>query len=319
MSYKKEFILRKERNFGQKIEATFEFIRLTLKPLFKSMFFYTSPFVLVGMFLVANVLTGFMSLAVNTSQGALGTEDEYLSLGLSMIGFGFLMIFAGTMVMSVVYGTTRIYDQQGTNDFTHKDVWNKVKKVYWPIFGSVFLYTIIFFIAYLIIVIPLMLILAMLSFLALPVIYILMGFFLVIMLTALATQVHEGKSLGNAMSQAFRLLKRNWWSSLGILIVLMLIYNAVTMIFTLPFYANFFVQMMNTSGIDFMADTPMWQQLLSYLLGAIFLLGTFFSYCIPLVGMNINYFHMSEKTDAKSLISRIDEMGAAREEEEEHY
>ncbi len=319
MSYKKEFILRKERSFGQKIEATFEFIRLTIKPLFKSMFFYTSPFVLVGMFLISNVLSGLMAMSINAGQGALGTETDYLELGLSFIGFAFLMIFAGSMVMSVVYATTRVYDQLGNIDFTHKEVWAKVKKIYWPIFGSVFLYSIIFLVAYIIIVIPLAFLMAIFSFLILPIVYILIGFFLVIMLTALSTQIHEGKSLGNGMSQAFRLLKRNWWPALGLLIVLMLVYNAVTLIFTLPFYANFFIQMMNTSGIDFMAETPLWQELLSYLLGAVLLLGTFFSYCIPLVGMNIQYFHMSEKADAKSLISRIDQLGAQQEEEEEDY
>jgi len=190
MSYKKAFVLREERNFGHKIEATFEFIRLTVQPLFKSLLFYTSPFVFVGMFLVANVITGLFSIAINSTEGAMATGDDYLSLGLSMVGFGFLMIFAGTMVMSVVYSTTRVYDQQGDHHFTHLDVWSKVKKVYWPIFGSVFLYTIIFFVIYLIIIIPVTLLLAFLSFLMVPVVYIIMGFFMVVMLTALATQVH---------------------------------------------------------------------------------------------------------------------------------
>lgn len=319
MSYKKEFILRKERSFGQKIEATFEFIRLTIKPLFKSLFFYTSPFVLVGMFLVSYVLTTIMSIGMGANQGAATSETDLVGIGLSMFAFVFLMLFAGTMVMSVVYGTTRIYDQQGNNDFTHKDVWQKVKKIYWPIFGTVFLYSVIFLILYFIILIPVAFLAAFLSFFILPFVYILMGFFLVIMMTALCTQVHEGKSLGNAMSQAFRLLKRNWWASIGLLIVLMVIYNAVGVIFTLPFYVNFIIQMVNTSAIDLMADTPLWQQLLSYILSAILLLGTFFSYSIPLVGMNIQYFHISEKADAKSLLSRIDQMGTKEEEEEEHY
>lgn len=319
MSYRQPFILRKERNFGQKIEASFEFIRITLKPLFSSMLFYTSPFVLIGMFLVANLLNKTFSLVINSTEGAMASESDYLMLGLSMIGFLFLMVFAGTMVMCVVYGTMWVYEQKGSNQFTHKDVWKRIAKIYWPVFGTVFVYGLIFFVAYIIIIVPLSLVLALLSFLVLPVVYIIIGFFMVVMLMAIGSQIFEKKSLGTGMSHAFKLLKQNWWSSLGIFIVLMLIYNVVTFIFSAPFYANFIIQSINTTQIDFMEEPALWQQLLSYLLGAILLLGTFFSYSLPLVGMNLQYFNLSEKRDAKSLIGRIDQLGTTTDEEEEHY
>lgn len=319
MSARRPFILRKERTFGQKIEGTFEFIRLTLKPLFKSLLFYTSPFVLVGMFLVSYLLNALISLGVNSNSGVLPDEEEVLMLGLSLFGFMFLMVFAGTMIMSVVYSVIRVYEEKGDGDFTHRDVWARLKKIYWPLLGTLFLYGIVFFVVYLIILIPLTLVLAVLSFLALPIVYMVVGFFMIIMFTAIGAQVFERKSMGKALSHAFKLLKRSWWPSIGLFIVLMLIYNAVTLIFSAPFYVNFFIQTLNTVEVDFMAEPSLLEQLLSHLLAAILLLGTFFSYSVPLVGMNLQYFHLSEVSDAKSLIQRIDQLGVKTEEEEEDY
>lgn len=319
MNARRQFILRKERNFGQKVEGTFELIRLTIKPLFKSMLFYTSPFVLMGMFLVGYLFNALIFMGINSNSGVLPGEEDLLGLGLSMIGFMFLMVFAGTMVIAVVFSVIRVYEEKGSGDFTHKEVWAKVKKLYWPLLGTLFLYAIVFFVVYLIIMIPLTLLLAVFSFLALPIIYGVIGFFMIVMFTALGAQVYEGKSIGKALSHAFKLLKRSWWSSIGLFIVLMIIYNAVTLIFMLPFYISVFMQTMNQVETDFMAEPSMISQLIVYLGGAIFLLGSFFSYCVPLFGMVLQYFHLSEVSDAKSLISRIDQFGQKQEEEEEYY
>lgn len=319
MSARRPFILRKERNFGQKIEATFEFIRLTLKPLFKSLLFYTSPFVLIGMFLVSYLLNALISLGVNSNAGVLPDNEDFAMLAVSLFGFMFLMTFAGTMIMGVVYSVIKVFEEQGDGNFTHKEVWAKLKKIYWPLLGTLFLYGIVFFILYLIILIPVSLVLAIFSFLALPIVYTIIGFFMVVMFTAIGAQIFERKPIGKALSQAFRLLKNNWWASIGLFVVFMFIYNAVTLIFSAPFYVNFFVQTLNTVEVDFMAEPSLLQQLLSYLLAAVLLLGTFFSYSVPLVGMNLQYFHLSEVSDAKSLISRIDKLGTQEEEEEEDY
>lgn len=316
------FELRKTRSFGQKLEGTFEFIRINARPLFKSLFFFTSPFVLVGTFLVSNLITTSFTAGVNSGAGVEPSLEEVTSIGLSALGFMFLMAFAGTMVISTVYAVIRCYEQYESADYTTNEVWQKTSKIYWQVFGTVFLYGVIFMIAYFIIVFPLAFLLSILSFLIIPVIYILMGFFLVIMLTALPAQVFERKGLGNGLNKAFRLLKGHWWSSLGLLLLLLLIYNVITVIFIVPFYASLIFSFFSTTELDLMEETPLYIVLLNYLFGAILLVGSFITYSVPLIGMTIQYFSLSEERDATALLRKIDafgEHGLSDEEDEEEY
>lgn len=323
MPAKRIFELRKTRNFSQKLEGTFEFIRINAKPLFKSLFFFSSPFVLLGTFLVSNIITSSFAAGVNSTSGVEPGVSEIMSIGLSMFGLMFLMVFTGAMIISTIYSTVRCYEEAGSADYTTNDVWARVKKVYWTIFGTTMLYGIVFFIAYMVIVFPMAFFAAILSFLIIPVIYILMGFFMVIMFTAIPAQIFEGIGIGGGLNKAFRLLKGNWWSSLGLLLLLMLIYNVVIVVFAVPFYASMIFSFLSTSEVDLMQETPMYVTLLNYLFGAILLIGSFMTYSIPLVGMTIQYFSLSEEKDATALMKKIDAFGEAEpdqdEEDEEEY
>ncbi|MFT7382211.1 MAG: hypothetical protein ACI9Z3_002105 [Roseivirga sp.] len=319
MPTKRIFQVRKARNFSEKLEGTFDFIRVTAKPLFKSLFFFTSPFVLVGTFLFSNLFSSFMSITQSTESGVDPDLSSIMSIGVSAIGFLFLMIFAGTMVISVIYANIRLYDLNQNADYSTNEVWEKTKKMYWPIFASTFLYSIVFFVAYIVIMIPASLILSFLSILLIPVIYLVFAFFLVLMFMALPSQIFGRKSIGNAISHSFKLLKGNWWSSLGLLILLMMIYNVVGVVFSLPFYVGIIFNMVSAMDVDLMQETPMYMVLLNYLFGAILLIGTFITYSVPIVGMTLQYFNLSEIKEATSLIERIDSFGEAEPEEEEHY
>lgn len=145
---------------------------------------------------------------------------------------------------------------------------------------------------------------------------------MVIMFTALPAQIFENQGIGGALSQAFRLLKGNWWSSLGLLLLFMLIYNVVIVIFAVPFYASMIFSFFSTAELDLMEEKPVYMTLLNYLFGAILLLGSFLTYSIPLVGMTVQFFSLSEEKDATALMQKIDAFGEERfdnEEEEEEY
>jgi hypothetical protein len=319
MRTKRVFQVRKARNFSEKLEGTFDFIRVTAKPLFKSLFFFTSPFVLVGTFLFSNLFSSFMTMSQSADSGVEPDLSSIMSIGVSAFGFLFLMIFAGTMVISVIYANIRLYDLNQNADYSTNEVWEKTKKMYWPIFGSTFLYGIVFFVAYIVIMIPASLILAFLSILLIPVVYLVFAFFLVLMFMALPAQIFGRKSIGNAISHSFKLLKGNWWSSLGLLILLMMIYNVVGVVFSIPFYVGMIFSMVSALEVDLMQETPMYMVLLNYLFGAILLIGTFITYSVPIVGMTLQYFNLSEIKEATSLIERIDSFGEAEAEEEESY
>lgn len=318
MNRRNPFILRKERKFGEKIEASFEFIRLTRKPLFKSLLFYTGPFVLLGMFLVGYIINSSLQVSLEANTGQMPSADSSVAIVLAFMGFLFLSVFAGAMVLAVIYSVIRLYEEVGSEDFTHKEVWKKTRKIYWPLFGTIMLYGIIFGVLFSILAVVITSVMLGYPFLSVFILYSIMAVFMIILSLATSAQAFERKSIGSAFSYSLKLLKNNWWASIGLFIVLLMIYNAIMPLFTLPYYLNVFI-VISTSQLDLFTNPPLLYQLFGYLLAAILLLGSFFTYSISVVGMSLQYFSLSEEKDAKSLILRISQMGQTVEEEEEGY
>ncbi len=310
----RSFVLRKERNFGQKIEATFEFIRVCAKPLFKSLLFFAGPFALVGSFLVTGLFQRVLFLGSQAGTGVDQSTAEMFSLGLSIMGLSVIMIFAMAMVFTVINGTMHAYDHFGDAKFTHNDVWKVVKKRYWQLFATLFLFGIIFFVLYMIFALFTVMISAILPLLMIPIIYLFMGFFFIVVSMTMGGQVFEKKSLGKALSRTFILLKNNWWRSLGLLIILLLIYNVVVVVFALPFYINTFMFVFNSAEAGVLEEPSLLYKALNYIFGIILMLGSSMTYSLPIIGMNLQFYHLVEIRDAKSLMDRLEDFGNVEEE-----
>jgi len=264
------------RDFGQIINATFEFLRENIKQLAKAVIFLVGPFILLtGIFggLYQKDLFSFTSTATSLSEFG--------------ISFGLYILFAILSIMiliSTVYSYIMIYlKKEDELPIEVDDVWIKVKdNVVKTILFSIG-YTIITLLATVLLIIP-----GIYVSVALMIIYI--------------VGLNEDKGFFDSMSRSFYLVKNKWWFTFGLLIVLSLIQGFLGFLFQVPQYIAMFIIAFNSvdgNGTDSITEIILIVTTIISTLNFIF-------YAISLVGIAFHYFSLVEQKEAKGLLDKID-------------
>lgn len=264
------------RDFGQIINATFEFLRENIKQLAKAVIFLVGPFILLtGIFggLYQKDLFSFTSTTTSLSEFG--------------ISFGLYILFAILSIMiliSTVYSYIMIYlKKEDELPIEVDDVWIKVKdNVGKTIFFSIG-YTIITLLATVLLIIP-----GIYVSVALMIIYI--------------VGLNEDKGFFDSLSRSFYLVKNKWWFTFGLLIVLSLIQGFLGFLFQVPQYIAMFIIAFNSvdgNGTDSITEIILIVTTIISTLNFIF-------YAISLVGIAFHYFSLVEQKEAKGLLDKIE-------------
>lgn len=312
--------LRKKRDFGDKINATFEFLRLNFKHLFKVIFFIAVPVVLVCAIALSLISSVF---------GGLGNEeltDPTQMFGQTLALFGpativmFLVLSFGFIItLSVTYEFMLVYSEGG--DVTDigllwkRSVKNIVNLILSTLGNSVLVFIVMLVFAG---VIGAFSVLGAGGIIAGLFFGIFALFGIVVLFSPLAliypVQVLEKASYGKALSRVFQLVKgREWLSTAGLIFIMIIISYFIQLIFTLPFQIiNFTTTMHNVSE----GNPPSFG--MTYVLTYVFsILGSFLTTPIFWVAMAFQYFNLVEKRELVGLISEIDKIGERNDNEEE--
>lgn len=264
------------RDFGQIINATFEFLRENIKQLAKAVIYLVGPFILLtGIFggLYQKDLFSFTSTTTSLSEFG--------------ISFGLYILFAILSIMiliSTVYSYIIIYlKKEDELPIEVDDVWLKVKdNIVKTILFSVG-YTIITLLATVLLIIP-----GIYVSVALMIIYI--------------VGLNEEKGFLDSMSRSFYLVKNKWWFTFGLLIVLSLIQGFLGFLFQVPQYIAMFVIAFNSvdgNGTDSITEIIL---IITTIISTL----NFIFYAISLVGIAFHYFSLVEQKEAKGLLDKID-------------
>jgi hypothetical protein len=264
------------RDFGQIINASFEFLRENIKQLAKAVIFLVGPFILLtGIFggLYQKDLFSFTSTTTSLSEFG-------ISFGLYIL-FAFLSIM---ILISTVYSYIIIYIRKEDDlPIEVDDVWIKVKdNIFKTILFSIG-YTIITLLATVLLIIP-----GIYVSIALMIIYI--------------VGLNEDKGFFESMSRSFYLVKNKWWFTFGLLIVLSLIQGFLGFLFQVPQYIAMFVTAFNSvdgNGTDSFTEIIL-------IVTTIISTMNFIFYAISLVGIAFHYFSLVEQKEAKGLLEKID-------------
>ncbi len=323
--YSEKIELRKKRDFGDKINATFEFLRLNFKPLFKAILFIALPIVMIcaiAMSLASSVLGG---IGTETATGLPQAYEQLLNLYTSpvIILIFIVMIIVMIIVMSlgfvftlaVTYEFMLIYMENGdTNDIGV--LWKRSLKHIWRLIigsiGNSILIALLFLILFGVIA----------SFSILGTGGVIAGFFfgffaffgIFILISPLLLvypiQVIESASYGQALGRVFQLVKgREWFSTAGLAIIMLIVYYFMQLIFSIPFQIINF----STSFHSLESGTPASFGIGSVITYVISLLGSFFTIPVFWVSMAFQYFNLVEKRELVGLMSEIDKIGAQKE------
>ena len=127
-----------KRDFGEKINVTFAFLRQNFRPLAKSILFIAGPFIL----LVAIVSGVYQATLLNVSSTS--ENFDVMSIMTQSSLASFLSMFVSALLVAVVYAYLVLYvERDDYHAITVTDVWTMTKQHYLSIILSVFVYSIL--------------------------------------------------------------------------------------------------------------------------------------------------------------------------------
>ena len=279
--------LFQQRDFGDKINATFQYVSQNFRSLGLALLYIVGPVAVL-----AGIASGVMqsNLLRLTTNAARTQPDNPLaafqilsqfaspSFWLAML-FGLL---ANVVVVLVTYAHMKVYERQKGRDVLVADVWTEVQ----PAIGRA---VIISLLGSIITAVGMV-------FLLIPGIYV-----AVVLSLALAVTLFEGTSFGETWERCFKLIRDKWWSTFGLIVVMAIIVGIVGMIFAVP-----------TAIIAFFVSAKMLPDVSTAWLvvaNVIALVGRTMLNAVLYLAIGFQYTNLVERQEGRGLISAIDSIG----------
>ncbi len=276
-----------KRDFGEKINTTFAFLRQNFKPLGKSLLYIAGPLILL-----LGIYTGLFPMdSIFSSPGGNIPGSFLLNVGGTLL----LSTLVAVLVTAIVYGYIKLYHQADDHPkISVSDVWEAVKRDYLKLLVATIVVSIVVTIGFILLFIP-----GIILGTALSLIFVIL--------------VIEQRSLGDAFKRCFSLVSDNYLSTLGLIIVVIMLQMLIGFIFALPSgilagVSAYFV----ASGDASPQDSSVLYQLLFIIAQIISTLGSQLLSAITLVAIAFQYANLVEKKEAAGLMQNINTIGESK-------
>ncbi len=278
--------LRQKRSLSELISITFDFIKVNFKIILLSFLTFGVPLVVPGIYF-------FSKFTINMSTSMLGGGMDF---DFPSLGIGLVLLFAGVLLyyISINVLVALYLDAEDPKSITINNIWDGIIKNLGKYIGAGVLITLMVLVGYVLLVIPAI-------YIGIAVSYV---FFII---------TFEDKGVGNAISRSFEIIKGNWWSTFGFILLIGLIQGAIGYIVSLP------LSLLNEFLIGPLSDgnsldsATINTAIISSVISMTF---TMFVSCISTVGIAIKYFSIVEDKERIGLQDEIEAMGSIEEEEE---
>ena len=298
--------LKQTRDFGEIISDCILFIRQNWKGLLKTYFVFCGFFI-AGTMLFSLLLRVKIINLHNTSTSG-GVYSPYAIFGLEyfmVIIFGFLN---GISAILCMLSYIALYAQNGRQAPSISDVWSYYKYYFWRSIGHALLLFIIFFVAIIVVAIPVAILSAsggganpfvigvvMLICILVPILY-----FITVLSLFFPTVIIENGSFAYAFGKSFRLIKGKWWNTFGVIIVVGIIVYAGFLLVIIPF------SILSGGTVTFISYNVSFPIVIIYTI--------MLSLCqvlniLPLTASAVTYFSYAEEKENIGLLERIDTLG----------
>ncbi len=299
MPHQPQIEFYKKRQFGEKLNATFVFIRENAWPYLKVQFMIAGPILLI-----ANILVNRFAISMIGFDGEFSAN--FLIDMFQMYGLIILIGMVSTTVMpAVTYGYMKAYQNNMPSDISVANVTSGFASRFFNILGLNILAYIVTIIATFFFIIP--------------------GIYVGIVLSlGAAIIVFENSNPIDAFGRAFTLIKGKWWSTFGLLVVISIIGYIINFFFGLPrsivVGIDVFTSLDASGGVDSIEMENSSDQVLNILFSVFETFGSILSYSLIFIALAFQYFNLVERRESKGLMSKIEQMDAGAEEDaEEQY
>jgi hypothetical protein len=273
--------LKKARDFGELINDTFKFTRQNLKPLLKSFF------TICGFFMLATVVLGIMQqlkMAVLMTNPQELYKNGYFNSSIFNFSY-FLTVFVAMLNYMSISLTTlcfvSLYIKKGNQPPSAEEVWKSFKNFFLKFLGSSLVLNLLFLVGFMLCILP--------GIYLFPIIY---------LITAII--VLEDANLGSAFDRGFKLIKDQWFTTFGALIIITIIVVSCMGIVAFPISIIHSINAMVSRGQLSMSLTIL-TVVIQTLCSVFFIL--------PIITISLSYFSLKEEKDGTGLTERINTFG----------
>jgi len=301
------------RDFGRKVNATFEFIRQNFKPLLKSILFIVGPPVLVAALLLGSFMNG---LFLRSMRGANNPEsvEYFTSAGfwLQMVLMFVFMMVAGIMTIATINNYIVLYGEKRSNNIEVHEVWARVRQTFWMHFFSVLFFAVLFIIAYVVFLIPMVLITPsspFLFFVGFTIFLVLLCYFFFSTSLVFFVQLYEQRGFFAALGRSFRLVQNKWWSTFGIIMIMYFIAGFISYLPLIPMYVALVVSAIHSVEAGSVQQMSTFMQVFITSCFVVYYLFYIVLQSLPNVAIAFQYFNLVELKEARGLLSDIDTLG----------
>ena len=268
--------LQEKRDIGQVLNATFAFIRLTYKYLYKDLLLLAAPFFILYGLIVSLVQMNVYSMVERGSIYA--APLYYVALLCLCIGW--------TISCSIIGNYVLQYKTNGNTDFDIPAIRRAVRKDFFKLFFAFILFYLAIALGFVLLIIP--------------------GIYMVVAYSLVSTNIILDKDLGisDAFKESRRLISDNWWRSLGLGLIVGIIIYAFTFIFSIPNVIFTFIIALHRGSGD--VDS---YRLPVIICSAFAQLAYCLSAPVSVIASAVYYYSLKEEKDQSGLMQKIDEFG----------
>ncbi|GAB3777621.1 hypothetical protein GCM10028818_25090 [Spirosoma horti] len=281
--------LFEQRDFGNKINATFQYIIQNMRTLGMALIYIVGPVALV-----AGIATGVMQsdmLQFARNSGEMNSQNPMAVFQLMTKFISptfwlamFFSLLANVAVIVTTYAHMRIYDRTKSNIISVADVWAEVQPMIGRAIIISILNSIIIGIGFVFLFIP--------------------GLYVAVVLSlSLAVTAFEGTDFGTTWSRCFQLIRDKWWSTFGLIVVMGIIVGVVGLLFAVPASVIAFL-----TGAKMLPDISVAWLILGNVIN---LVGRTLLNVILYTAIGFQYTNLVERQEGRGLISAIDSIGTS--------
>ena len=278
---KPPIILLQQRDFGQKINATFDFVVQNFKPLAISLLYIAGPLSLVGGFFMGSYQSGILEMQKSVLESGSSSFDGIYQMVGTVFLLSFFLILAN-IISSLVIGAYFLEYEAGNRNITPEIVWNRLKGY----IGKALIFNFVMGIA----------VVAGIIFFLLPGIY--LGVTLSLMTMIL---MRENLDLGDTFRRCFYLIKDKWWSTFGLLFVMGIVSSIIGYAFQIP---TLILTIMSSLQVK-LANT----EVLMTISGVIGTVGGGLVRSLVLIAIVFQYYNLVERREGSGILDAIDNIG----------
>lgn len=284
------FQLRKARDFGQIFSDTFAFLRQEWRPLLRAIATVGLPAGLIGGFLSGDALAGVQQFQIRADSDP---EGALALLGSSMIGLvpGMLLLMAAwTLVVSMVHEYLRAYHLGEHQSLDSGDIIKRGLAQIGPYLGASILSGLLVLLGLILCVLPAVYPATVLSL-------------------ALAAHAIERTGGAGSLSRSNQLVSGDFWPTLGLTIVMVIIKSIIDQVLVLPFTIAGLVIGVNAGLESAMGggplELPTWISVFNAISTAVQWCVQMLTYPVIAVAYMLKYFSRVEETEGIGLKEKI--------------